>query len=230
MTAYTAPEFYKKAFNCPHCGAFSHMEWQSKEPSVYYQAICAHCKQYSFWRVTETKLTGLELRRKGEILYPDFGSAPLPAEDMPEDVKKDYEEAARIFIKSPQGAAALLRLGLQKLCIHLGEKGKNINDDIRSLVEKGAFSGRVVQVADTLRITGNNAVHPGQIVDEDFDKVAGKMFDLINFIVKKAITEPKELDELYQLMPENARNAAEAQDKRNLQNQVQNPSSSPTQK
>ena len=41
------------------------------------------------------------------------------------------------------------------------------------------------------------------------------MFDLINFIVKKAITEPKELDELYQLMPENARNAAEAQDKKN---------------
>ena len=164
------------------------------------------------------------------MLYPDFGSAPLPAEDMPEDGKKDYEEAARIFIKSPRGAAALLRLGLQKLCIHLWEEGNNINADIRSLVEKGVFSGQVVKVADTLRITGNNAVHPGQIVDEDFDKVAAKMFDLINFIVKKAITEPKELDELYQLMPENARNAAEAQDKRNLQNQVQNPSAPPTQK
>ena len=164
------------------------------------------------------------------MLYPDFGSAPLPAEDMPEDVKKDYEEAARIFIKSPRGAAALLRLGLQKLCIHLGEKGKNINDDIRSLVEKGVFSGQVVKVADTLRITGNNAVHPGQISDEDFDRAAAKMFDLINFIVKKAITEPKELDELYQLMPENARNAAEEKDKKNLQNQAQNPSALPTQK
>ena len=27
MTAYTAPEFKKEAFNCPHCGAFAHMEW-----------------------------------------------------------------------------------------------------------------------------------------------------------------------------------------------------------
>ena len=230
MTTYAAPYFYKDAFNCPYCGAFAHMQWVSYEPDVYYKAICAHCEQYSFWRVTETNLTGLELRRKGEMLYPDFGSAPLPAEDMPEDVKKDYEEAARIFIKSPRGAAALLRLGLQKLCIHLGEEGKNINTDIRSLVKKEVLSGQVVKVADTLRITGNNAVHPGQIVDEDFDKVAAKMFDLINFIVKKAITEPKELDELYQLMPENARTAAEAQDKRNLQNQVQNPPSSPTQK
>ena len=205
------------------------MEWQSKDCFVYYQAICDHCKEYSLWRVTEIALTSF-IAEEGEMLYPDFGSAPLPAEDMPEDVKKDYEEAARIFIKSPRGAAALLRLGLQKLCIHLGEKGKNINDDIRSLVEKGVFSGQVVKVADTLRITGNNAVHPGQISDEDFDRAAGKMFDLINFIVKKAITEPKELGELYQLMPENARNAAEAQDKRNLQNQVQNPPSTPTQK
>ena len=154
------------------------------------------------------------------MLYPDFGSAPLPAEDMPEDVKKDYEEAAQIFAKSPRGAAALLRLGLQKLCIHLGEEGKNINADIRSLVNKGVFAGRIVQVADTLRITGNNAVHPGQISDEDFDRAAAKMFDLINFIVKKAITEPKELDELYQQMPEKARNAAEAQDKKALESKT----------
>jgi len=68
------------------------------------------------------------------------------------------------------------------------------------------------------------------ISDEDFDRAAAKMFDLINFIVKKAITEPKELDELYQLMPENARNAAEDKDKKNLKNQAQNPSSPPTQK
>ncbi len=233
MTAYTAPDFKKNAFNCPHCGAYAHMKWQSKEPSVYYQAICDHCKKDSFWRVTQINGSALNngfMVNIGTMLYPDFGSAPFPAEDMPEDVKKDYEEAARIFIKSPRGAAALLRLGLQKLCIHLGEKGKNINDDIRSLVEKGVFSGRVVQVADTLRITGNNAVHPGQISDEDFDRAAGKMFDLINFIVKKAITEPKELDELYQLMPEKARNAAETQDKKNLQDQAQNPSTPPTQK
>ena len=215
MTAYTAPEFKKEAFNCPHCGAYAHMEWIDIYQNHGYNditdlpyecALCQHCTQISLWKFPE-----------GSMLYPDFGSTPLPAEDMPEDVKKDYEEAARIFIKSPRGAAALLRLGLQKLCIHLGEEGKNINADIRSLVKKEVLSGQVIKVADTLRIIGNNAVHPGQIVDEDFDKVAGKMFNLINFIVKKAITEPKELDELYQLMPENARNAAEAQDKKALE-------------
>lgn len=97
----------------------------------------------------------------------------------------------------------------------MGEEGKNINADIRSLVEKGKLTGVAIKVADTLRITGNNAVHPGQISDTDFDRVAGKMFDLINSIVKETITRPKEWNELYQLMPENARNAAEAQDKKN---------------
>ena len=223
MTKYTAPYFHRDAFNCPHCGAFAHMQWVSYEPNIYYRAICSHCKKYSLWRVIKINGSGVNngsMVGIGTMLYPDFGSAPLPAEDMPEDVKKDYGEAAQIFIKSPRGAAALLRLGLQKLCIHLGEEGKNINTDIRSLVEKGVFSGQVVKVADTLRITGNNAVHPGQISDADFDRAAGKMFDLINFIVKKAITEPKELDELYQLMPENARNAAEAQDKKALESKT----------
>mgnify|MGYP000945265196 FL=1 len=134
---------------------------------------------------------------------------------MPEDVKKDYQEAARIFIKSPRGAAALLRLGLQKLCIHLGEEGKNINADIRSLVMKRKLSGVAIKVADTLRITGNNAVHPGQISDEDFDSLAGNMFGLLNTIVEETITNPKTWNNYYEQLPENARNAAEAQDKKN---------------
>lgn len=229
MTKYTAPEFGKAAFNCPHCGAFAHMQWQSKDHFVYYQAICAHCEEYSLWRVTQIAPNGFTAE-EGEMLYPDFGSAPLPAEDMPEDVKKDYEEAAQIFAKSPRGAAALMRLGLQKLCIHLGEEGKNINADIRSLVKKKKLSGKAIKVADTLRITGNNAVHPGQISDEDFDSLAGNMFSLLNAIVEETITNPKRWNNSYEQLPENARNAAEAQDKRNLQNQAQNPSALPTQK
>ena len=231
MTAYTAPEFKKEAFNCPHCGAYAHMQWQSKDCFVYYQAICAHCEEYSLWRVTQVNHSNIfSLPVQGEMLYPDFGSAPLPAEDMPEDVKKDYEEAARIFIKSPRGAAALLRLGLQRLCTHLGEGGENINADIRSLVKQKKLSGMAIKIADTVRITGNNAVHPGEISDEDIDNLAGNMFGLLNAIVEETITNPKRWNNSYEQLPENARNAAEAQDKRNLQNQAQNPSSPPTQK
>ena len=70
----------------------------------------------------------------------------------------------------------------------------------------------VVKVADTVRIKGNNAVHPGEMSDEDFDHIASKMFDLINFIVRKGIAEHIELQALYEMTPESPRKAAEKKD------------------
>ncbi|MFG0723237.1 DUF4145 domain-containing protein, partial [Pseudomonas sp. GLN_6] len=103
---------------------------------------------------------------------------------------------------------------LQKLCKHLGEPGENINTDIRNLAAKNTLPPLVVKVADTVRITGNNAVHPGEMSDEDFDHVASKMFDLLNFVVKKGISEPKELEALYAKTPEGPRKDAESKDAR----------------
>lgn len=214
---FTTPEFRLKAFHCPVCGTYAHMEWFMLHTNVsntmYYEAQCSCCKKPSLWHVTE--YTNGQLGRhdkSAELIYPDNGVAALPEQDMPEDVKKDYVEAARIFSRSPRGAAALLRLGLQKLCKHLGEKGENINTDIRSLAAKNILPPLVVKVADTVRIAGNNAVHPGEMSDEDFDHVASKMFELLNFIVKKGISEPKELEALYEMTPENPRKSAEAKD------------------
>jgi len=146
------------------------------------------------------------------MVYPSTSVAPNPDKDMPDDVKLDYQEAASIFSRSPRAAAALLRLGLQKLCKHLGETGENINADIRSLAAKNVLPPLVVKVADTVRIVGNNAVHPGEMSEEDFDHVASKLFDLLNFIVKKGISEPKELEALYERIPEGPRKSAEEKD------------------
>lgn len=214
---YIAPQISLDAFHCPLCGTYSHMDWSwlstHDRGSDYLEAMCSHCKKASLWRATQTDQSGYYAKAtEGEMLFPDFGLAPLPEQDMPDYVARDYLEAARIFSNSPRGAAALLRLGLQKLCKHLGEEGKNINDDIRSLAAKNTVPPLVVKVADTVRITGNNAVHPGEMSDEDFDHVAEKMFELINFIVKKGITEPKELEALYALTPEGPRKNAEARD------------------
>lgn len=215
---FTMPEFKAKAFHCPICGTYAHMEWEqlytSNKTTLYYEAMCACCKKPSLWRITEYQqdLSGSRFNIKAELTYPDNGFAPLPEGDMPEDVKKDYIEAARIFSRSQRGAAALLRLGLQKLCKHLGQAGENINADVRNLAAQNILPPLVVKVADTVRITGNNAVHPGEMTDEDFDHVASKMFDLLNFIVKKGISEPKELEALYTMTPEGPRKDAEAKD------------------
>ena len=219
---YKTPIFEENAFNCPFCNAYAHMKWhnllqENRGQSFYCEAFCEKCQEPSLWRVTEfipatNQNNHYRTNKNGEMLYPDNGYTALPEQDMPIDVKNDYIEAARIISKSPRSAAALLRLALQKLCKHLGQDGKNINQDIRSLAVNNTLPPLVIKVADTVRITGNNAVHPGEMSNEDIDFIASKMFGLLNFIVKKTISEPRELEALYALTPENPRKDAEKKD------------------
>ncbi len=145
------------------------------------------------------------------MVYPDHGPADPPNPDMPREVLIDYMEAALIVSRSPRGAAALLRLGIQKLCKHLGEPGKNINDDIKALVAKG-LPKRVQEALDSVRVIGNEAVHPGELDLKDSRDIALTLFRLVNFICEKMITEDKEVDEIFQSLPESKRAGIEARD------------------
>jgi hypothetical protein len=145
------------------------------------------------------------------MVWPNRGNAPHPNPDMPEEVRKDYEEAASISSKSPRGAAALLRLAIQKLCCHLGGQGKNINDDIALLVKNG-LPGRVQQALDVVRVVGNNAVHPGQLNADD-QEIVGHLFTIINVITEYMISMPNKIGGLYEALPEGALKAIDKRDK-----------------
>ncbi|NWN46907.1 DUF4145 domain-containing protein [Pseudomonas sp. MAFF 301514] len=135
-------------------------------------------------------------------MYPVVGNVLPPNVDMPDDIKRDYEEAGAILNQSPRGAAALIRLGIQKLCKELGQPGVNINDDIKALVAAGLDS-RVQQALDAVRVIGNSAVHPGKIDLKDDRATAETLFKLINLIVDKTISEPKHVQEVYESLPQN---------------------------
>ena len=66
---------------------------------------------------------------------------------------------------------------------------------------------------DLVRIIGNNAVHPGVINIQDNPAIAYKMFELLNMIVEKMITEPKEIESFYNdTIPENQKQAIDKRD------------------
>lgn len=144
------------------------------------------------------------------MVFPDTGSAPFPNPEMPQEVKKLYLEAASIQLKSPRGAAALLRLSIQLLCGSLGGNGKNINEDIKILVKNGLPS-IVQQSLDVVRVTGNDAVHPGQI-DTDDPAVVSTLFDLVNIIVEYMIAMPKKVSGLFSSLPQSSKEAIEKRD------------------
>lgn len=206
---YKEPEFKETAFNCPFCNAFADQIWRAVN---YYSSgsikplantnvcICMHCNRYSIWQ-------------EEIMVYPNFSGIEPPNEDLSEDIKKDYEEASSIVQKSPRGAAALLRLAIQKLCIQLGEKGKDVNADIGNLVKKG-LPVKVQQSLDALRVIGNEAIHPGQLDLKDDVKTAVALFKLVNFIAEKMITEPKEIEALYEKIPESKKKQIDERDKK----------------
>lgn len=216
---YFPPIYGQGEFHCPHCNVYakqfySHLTtnnqfpWQSvvDQNSKFEEVLsskwviskCQRCDQHIVWF-------------EENIIHPKKVTVSPPNMDLDADIQVDYLEAARILSDSPRSSAALLRLALQKLCKQLGEKGDNINQDIKNLVSKG-LNSLVQKSLDALRITGNNAVHPGEInLQEEPERVV-KLFDLINFIANKMITEPKEIESFYSDLPDKAKAAVENRD------------------
>lgn len=201
-----SPEFQKDHFHCPLCGVYASQKWHDLVVIIpnrhwgntaFKASLCAHCNERSFWF-------------DGRMVVPATSHVEPPHHDLPVACLPDYSEARDIVSRSPRGAVALLRLCLQKLMSHLGEEGKNINDDIRSLVAKGLPS-LAQQALDVCRVVGNNAVHPGELDINDTPEIADQLFRMINFIVEDRITKPKEIQALYAQLP---RGAIEAIEKR----------------
>lgn len=201
QTSIVTPSFMLKAFHCPYCGAFAQQNWQSPyqfwPPShdmvdaikAYFFSQCFNCKRLAIWQ--------------GQVMvFPVENTTPSPHPDLPDSVKADYEEAGSVLQKSPRATAALLRLCIQKLCIELGEDGKNINNDIASLVTKG-LPIRVQQALDIVRVIGNEQVHPDELDVRDNPEIATELFHLVNFIVEDRISRPKAIEELYARLPQN---------------------------
>ncbi|MEK7538662.1 MAG: DUF4145 domain-containing protein [Patescibacteria group bacterium] len=222
------PIHAKGQFHCPRCGVYAKQRWShlsavddiyternqygvNRQSNIYGMTTfsgnfneewsvskCEHCGRNVIWLATS-------------IVYPRTIQVAQPNNDLNEDIQNDYLEAANVLSDSPRSAAAILRLALQKLCVQLGEKGQNINDDIASLVKKG-LNPAIQKSLDALRIAGNNAVHPGELdLTEDTDRVI-KLFSLINFIAEKMITELKEIDSFYDGLPGGAKDAVEKRD------------------
>lgn len=220
MSKYFSPKYGAGQYHCPHCGVYAKQFWAHIQAQKiwggdftttnnanfseslsdnWHISKCEHCKKHMIWLDSNT-------------IYPEKISTESPNPDLSDEIIEDYLEASLILNKSPRGAAALLRLSLQKLLKQLGQKGENINDDIKNLVKKG-LNPTIQKGLDFVRVTGNNAVHPGQIDLKDNKEIAEKLFQVINFIAEKMITELKEVESLFEGLPEDEKEKIAKRDK-----------------
>jgi hypothetical protein len=180
-----------------------HNVYSKSEMVNVWLSLCYTCDAFAVW--VEDK-----------IVYPIINSEIMPHEDMPGDVRDDFNEAALIVDQSPRGAAALLRLAIQKLMPHLKQKGKDLNAEIGALVKKG-LGEDLAKAMDVLRVVGNNAVHPGQIDLKDDKATALKLFDALNLVIERLISTPKKIEGLFQGLPKSALGQIEKRDKKDDQ-------------
>ena len=211
---YVAPNYMKESFTCPHCGTLSLMHYtcisfrghkaismteNSREGDNWINiASCQNCKKKTIWI-------------DNIYAYPDEVAEEANS-DMPETVRQLYNEAGLIYNKSPRAACALLRLAIDKLCNELGESDRDINKNIGALVKKG-LPQSVQQALDIVRVVGNKAVHPGQIAFDVDDKgTAIALMKLVNMITERMISEPKEINSMFEQLPDSIKTSIEKRD------------------
>lgn len=217
-----------KAFQCPVCSGFSSHLWNYEPINIngdYNESIkfiiiaqCQACNQFSIWITNEIPITyspTLTLNKSDTsltLIFPNVTKGiPKPNNDMPDDVKEIYIEAGEVLNISPRASAALSRLAIEKLVDHLNAQGKDLNTQIGNLVSKG-MPIEIQQMLDSVRVIGNNAVHPGQIDIKDNKELALSLLNFINLIVDNRITQPKKILDIYNLLPESYRNSIERRD------------------
>lgn len=212
---YIPPKHDLDSFNCPFCNAYAHQHWYGVLFAKYFNRQnggyqveglipdlevkkCAYCSKISIWY-------------EHDMVFPIPSIAPRPHPDMPAHIAIDFNEAREVLARSPRSSAALLRLATQQLCKHLGQLGKNIDDDIGALVKAG-LPKRIQQALDSVRVFGNNAVHPSELDLRDDQETALTLFRLVNFIVEEMITRPREVEGIYSRLPEGARRHIDQRD------------------
>jgi hypothetical protein len=159
---------------------------------------CFSCNEISLWKYDS-------------LLFPSAAAEFEANEDLAKDIRDDFDEAQAVLNFSPRSAAALLRLCIQKICLQLELPGKNINEDIATLVSRG-LRPEIQRALDIVRVVGNEAVHPGTIDLRDNRETASKLFGLVNRIASDMITHPKEIAAMYETLPVEKLRAIEQRD------------------
>ena len=198
------PELLKPNFQCFHCKITTQHQWRALESKdilgiMHYTdleglenfkiSICYNCEGIAMWRNDKT-------------IFPNTSHQPPAHDEMPEQIKLIYEEAATISRLSPRASCALMRHALEELVKFMEYKGDDLFQDIGQMYKDGLIDDTIKDSLDIVRLTGNDASHGNQIDMTDKTNV-DNMFILINEIVESLIALPKRRKDMLEKFDQN---------------------------
>jgi hypothetical protein len=168
---------------------------------------CYNCKGFTVW-VRDRLVFPIRGDELPEIVEVDFREiaedVQAPAEDVQhseEDVQEpaedvdesseDFEEAAAVLNKSPRAAAALIRICIQNMMPLLKETGKNLDENISSLVRKG-LEAEIQQAMDVLQVIRRNPGHESHVDLRDETAATTRMLESLKEILERRMLKNRE--------------------------------------
>jgi hypothetical protein len=155
-----------------------------------YVSRCYSCKGFAIW-VRDRLVFPIRGEEPPDIIEGDFKE--VIEEDFTEAIEgyskeveedktaNDIKEATAILNRFPEGAAALIRVCIRRMMPLLEQSGKNLDDNIFSLVHKG-LEVEIQQSMNLRQVLRQNPLRP---FDEEGSEAATMMFDSLKEILKR---------------------------------------------
>ncbi|HEV2780786.1 MAG TPA: DUF4145 domain-containing protein [Actinophytocola sp.] len=156
------PALDKEAFVCPRCGVYAHQHWQilgvgegevvevpgrHSYRSMWKEARCSRCSKPSVWR-------------RDQMIYPLARLGAQPHADMPDEVRRLYDEASTVAAVSRRAGAALARAMVERLIKVLDPRApKGAKLDTRIDRIRGRVSTPLGEMLEVVRYLGNKMLH-----------------------------------------------------------------------
>lgn len=193
----------EKVFICRHCGnktshalVYTHSVDvplgiydenydEITSPDYFFLFECKTCHGISLKNVFSEQLdpdpTAEIPFESVEYLYP---SVKTFEEEVPAGLRLVMSEASKVKLISAMAYLILVRKILEELCKERGIKEKNLQENLKKLVENEKLPDIFVKSSDKLRLLGNIGAHESKIEinKEDIKLVEEFLFALVEYI------------------------------------------------
>lgn len=166
---------------CPHCGNVTHqnLDLTFTEYRIY---VCDICNGITFQVVhkVETQRTGqrgkkiIDFQERLEQLWPYPSTL---SDEVPERVRKIYEEAISIRTKSPSSFVVQIRRALEAVANERGAPSGTLYNQVEWMIKKNLLPATFGEMIQITRMFGNLGAHDAEKdVDIDDTKVVDEFF------------------------------------------------------